>query len=120
MSVKLTAALLVLLWVPASSHEWLEMAGLIHFSEHVENDASHDAADGVCRLDASHVVVQPPSSAVQSLSTALLVEVISATISAEPAIEIHPHRSTAPPELRTTWQFSERTALPSRAPSTVA
>ena len=110
----------MVLWLPVSSHEWLESAGLIHWADQGDQDANHEAADGVCQLDHGNAVVKSPSVSIR-LPSALLSElVIKATAAELPVTDIVFHRSTAPPELPKPWQFSERTALPGRAPARAA
>lgn len=115
--IKLTVLVLLVSWLPASSHAWLETAGLIHSAQNAHQETNHEAANGHCQLEhGGDLTVKIPTNTAQ-----LWLAVITATAPAigEPAATagMPPAGSTAPPELARTWQFSERTALPSRAPS---
>ena len=117
--VKLSALLLIALWLPASSHEWLESSGFIHSTEHGDQDVPHEAADGYCQLGQGRLFLKVPVLSAQPWLT-VIADAIFALPLPEPLLanaRLYP--STAPPELAKTWQFSQRTALPSRAPSGV-
>jgi hypothetical protein len=122
--VQITALLLAALWPVATSHAWLESAGIIHETAHDGHDADHeidhDAADGHCRLEHSALALKAPALSVQAW-----LGPIALTLAAVATTEAEIHFtarcvSTAPPALRRTWQFSERAALPGRAPSCAA
>ena len=117
--MKLTALLLVVLWLPATSHEWLESAGVIHSAAHGEHDPDHDAADGQGRLESGTVAPKVPVLTSQPWLCVIAVA-LSVIAPDQPIMKAVPCPCTAPPELRTTWQFTERVALPSRAPSYLA
>jgi hypothetical protein len=130
----IVAIVLVAIWLPASSHAFLQHVGFIHQNhEHNEHeDADHDsdadhphehdsdnhaAADGLCLASSAKVQLDKPTI------VALLPWLTAAVLSAgevSSALETHSGPSppgTAPPELSHRWQFSFRTALPVRAPS---
>ena len=112
----LTAVLLVTLWLPVTSHEWLESVGLIHAQEDLGHDARHDAADGVCRLEHGVVLLKAPTLVAQSSLPIAAVKLISAVVDFSFAPVTLVYLSTAPPALAATWQFSHRTASLNQAP----
>jgi hypothetical protein len=138
-----TGVTLVLLavWLPASSHAFLQHVGFIHLlhehddlaeadadhsdaehhsdSEHPrEHDGdTHAAADGLCVASTAKVqLAKPTIVAVHPwLAAAALI-----SVEVPSALEAHSGPSppgVAPPELSHRWQFSFRAALPVRAPS---
>jgi hypothetical protein len=114
--IKLTAVLLLVAWFPASSHAWLETAGLIHSARDAHQETNHEAANGHCQLAHGDLTVKIPMNSAQPW---LAVIIATVPVIAVPAafVSVPPLGSTAPPELSRTWQFAERTALPGRAPS---
>ena len=107
------AILMLALWVPATSHELLESAGVIH-QPHAAADSDHDhaAADGLVLL---------PSSVNAPVTGAALVCLLPAIsfLLPEPVETRLTHQidsGTSPP-LPNAWQFVHRAALPVRAPS---
>jgi hypothetical protein len=128
--------LLVALWLPASSHAWLQRVGWIH-QQHIhegethadvhhhedshdqhEHDAhNHAAADGACLIPSGKIHVLAPVLA----ATPAWLQVASLTAPADLiSLALHSGLSppgTSPPELSNIWQFSSRAALPVRAPS---
>jgi len=128
---------LVAIWLPASSHAFLQHVGFIHqVHEHDEpSDADHDsdaehphehdadnhaAADGLCLTSSAKVQLEKPTivALLPWLAAALL---ISAGISSP--LEAYSGPSppgVAPPELSHRWQFTFRAAPPVRAPSFVS
>ena len=114
--VILTALLLVTLWLPVTSHDWLESAGWIHSQEESGHDARHEAADGVCRLEHGSVLLKAPTLVAQPGTPIFAVELFSpvAELSFAPVTLVY--HSTAPPGLAATWQFSHRTACLNQAP----
>jgi hypothetical protein len=120
---------LLALWLPATSHAWLEQAGWIHTS-HAEahdasgadNDDNHDAADGLCRIASTDVPVPSPElTARLSLASAAFSVTRAAWWEAALALPDGPDPpGAAPPELSHTWQFSSRASLPARAPSLIS
>ena len=114
--VVLTALLLITLWLPVTSHDWLESAGWIHAQEDSGHDARHDAADGVCRLEHGVVLLKAPTLVVQSSLPIAAEKLISAVVDFSFAPVTLVYLSTAPPGLAATWQFSHRTASLNQAP----
>lgn len=113
---KFVALLLVALWFPASSHAWLETAGLIHSAQDGHHETSHEAANGHCQFE------QPDSGPHSPVLNALpwiapVLKGLFVLLPPTSPVRLIPCCSTAPPELTRTWQFSERMALPGRAPS---
>jgi len=119
--------MLVALWLPVSSHAFLEYAGLIH-QRHGDHEADssgspehdsdrHEAADGHCVLSSPHVgIPMPDAVATQSLFCWLGLKWTS-HLHVELQPSGIPPPGTAPPQFSQRWQFSFRTALPARAPS---
>jgi len=118
----LIALFLAAFWLPASSHPLLESAGIIHHDDDGDGDhtMNHDAADGCCRVHSTHVVVKAPTLLAQVVPQILMTEVILLPHPVEASPGVIRIRGTSPPELSRRWQFAERAALPSRAPSLVA
>ena len=114
--IKLTAVLLLVAWFPASSHAWLETAGLIHSAQDAHHETDHEAANGHCQLEHGDLTVKIPTNSAQ-LWLAVVVATVPAIAVPAAFVSVPPLGSTAPPELSRTWQFAERTALPGRAPS---
>jgi len=116
----------MVIWLPASSHTFLELAGFIHeMHEHLEAKSSdsrehdtdnHAAADGLCVSPSAKVQVFKPSfSLVGAWLTAVIL--LNTQQSHSGALPVGPRApGPAPPEL-SHWQFSFRAALPVRAPS---
>lgn len=123
------APLLVVLWLPASSHALLEHWELIHQvqSDHEpgpdDSDTdNHDAADGICHIAPTAVQVQQPdwNAGLQLAPESFLLAFI-APGEAPLVLRNGPDPpGVAPPELLHTWQFSFRTSLPPRAPSVIS
>ncbi len=121
--------LLVAIWLPASSHVFLETFDLIHGQHadqghddhscpdgsHDHDSADHDAADGLCRPVSFEVKFSVPSAVVSTLLIGLLTVEGMGRRPESPALSSH-----ALQELSKGWQFSFRTALPARAPSFVS
>jgi hypothetical protein len=103
-------------------HPLLETLELIHqHTEHSDNqepsDANHDAADGLCRIDSSRDELQETmSSSFVTVVTAVPLATVFVGVVQQQQLE-GPPTTAPPPELRTTWQFSSRNALPARSPS---
>ena len=117
----IVAAFLLAIFSLASSHALLESFELIHQDgdhHHASSPSSHDAADGVCRVDSYRVQAQRSLADLQiGLSKVFALTFYSlAQASHECGIEIGVTGSP-PLEFKTTWQFSSRMALPARAPS---
>lgn len=132
----IVAVILVALWLPASSHAFLQHIGFIH-QVHAHDEAAdgdhdsdserhhehgtdnHDAADGLCLVSSGKVPLAKLSD-VASLPWLITVVLRAAEIPS--ALQGHSGPSppgVAPPELSHCWQFSVRAALPIRAPSLV-
>jgi hypothetical protein len=111
--------LLLAVWSLATSHPLLERLHLIHThhtdSSH-QNAESHEAADGICRVESTSIAVaQVASHFLFLVSTPTLTEAgLQSSPSGRDGL---PPPGTAPPELSLTWLFSFRAALPARAPS---
>jgi hypothetical protein len=120
----IVAVMLLAIFSLASSHTLLESFELIHHDEshsHAESPASpnsHDAADGICRVDSHRAQVQKSFADVQTeLSKIFTLAFFSLQQNSQQAgtkVEIC---GSPPLELKTSWQFSSRTALSARAPS---
>jgi hypothetical protein len=121
--------LLAIFWLGASSHPLLESAGLIHHGDshphsnatpahHDDGDGDHDAADGKCPVTHVRVSVPDPPSIEFALAVfdgngfvnRVDVEIGSSGLAP-------PHD---PPIPICSWQFSLRTALAPRAPSSLS
>ena len=110
---KLTAVLLVALWLPTASHDWLESAGWIHSHEDSGDGVPHDAADGYCRVEPGVLLLKAPTVSAQLWLPVFIHEAMAAIPFSPVTVAFH---GTAPPGLPATWQFSHRTACPNRAP----
>jgi len=124
--------ILATLWVPLSSHAFLQGLGFIHDWHGVHEDAHdhdaeashehdgshHDLADGICRNETGSPSLELISSAAATL---LPVDVTNGGV--EAAVRPNYDRAglsppgNSPPELFQKWRFSLRAALPVRAPS---
>lgn len=120
----LTAALLVLVWLPAGSLCLIESAGLIKQGDCCSKDSDHPApgktdCDKPCGVMAAgnylfqqdHLVLSAPVVVTPDFCIPIILEMQS------PAGIGRDAPATAPPELAGHWQFSFRTALSPRAPS---
>ena len=107
----------------ASSHAVLESFELIHHDGDHHHEApvssnSHDAADGVCRVDSNRVQVQKTFADMQiDLNKAFTLAIYSLQIQSQQVVTKIEICGSPPLELKTSWQFFARTALPARAPS---
>ena len=95
--VVLTALCLITLWLPVTSHDWLESAGWIHSHEDSGQDAPHEAADGVCRLEHGVVSLKAPTLVAQPSLPIAAVELLSAVVEWSFAPVTLVFHSTAPP-----------------------
>ena len=130
------ALLLLTLWVPLTSHELLEQAGVIHHSDHLaaapggatdhgpgdDGDGGHDAADGLCRIDwggGPHLRLHAAAAVTLPLWMTVFGEDVLARLTGAVAGQpVPPGWNVAPPpERASSWQFALRAALPARAPS---
>jgi hypothetical protein len=123
---KLTAMVLLALWVPVICHCELERLPGFKFlvccahpdlAPHQDNDCEEDGCavveSGLYRSEECSVTLPAPVPLLTAFQQLL-----------EPVLpELRPVREatgSAPPELVQAWQFSFRTALPPRAPSAVS
>jgi hypothetical protein len=125
---KLSAILLLALWLPATLHCGLETAGLL-LHEHgldladtgcataCEKESCSTLEDGAYKKASDPIKVSAPSLA---LCITQLVLDVAVEAAAESAPSVSPYTTDSPPELARTWQFTVRTALPARAPSLIA
>jgi hypothetical protein len=110
-------------WLPLTTHCRLESAFDLRTVSCASDDACHGESHGaesnnLCcalekshyRSDASRLKLSPPDSSV-------ILHSILATPHEAPAPVCAVDSVAGPQELRTSWQFSFRTALPVRAPS---
>jgi hypothetical protein len=122
----LATALLLVCWLPATSHALLEQAGWIHTAhedaEDHSTDNDHDAADGICHV--APTKVQPPQPEIHGgplLVSASLSLTHDTLFNASLSMASGPDPpGVAPPELSHIWQFSFRASLPPRAPSLIS
>lgn len=113
------ACLMVALWVPASMHCLLEDAGWLAKDESCANApaGTHDQRDG-CQFESSGVQFQALKVAIPSFEfVAVLVRDLPEP--AEPSF-LFSREPDVLSELIHSWQFTHRTALPIRAPSTLS
>ena len=135
--------LLLAVWLPASSHAFLQQVGFIHqVHEHDEaaeadhhSDAAphpdaghphehgadtHAAADGLFVASSAKVQLAKPS-VVEVLPWLAAAVLISAEVPSVLAAHSGPAPpGVAPPECSHRWQFSFRATLPIRAPSVLS
>lgn len=124
------ALLLVAFWLPASSHALLEYAGVIHerHADHDDHDAessgshehdagNHDAADGKYAPSSTLVRVSPPDTVASPLLFCGPGLNWTSELHLDPLPSGLAPPGSAPPVLRSGWQFLFRAALPARAPS---
>jgi hypothetical protein len=116
--VALVALLLACAWVPITSHELLESAGLIYADgPHGELGPAHDTADGMVRNFEGGVFLKAPTWIHFSWFVPV-VELSLAALMLSAGVESSLRRATeSPPGLVRMWPFVLRQALPSRAPS---
>jgi hypothetical protein len=121
--------LVALVWLPASSHTLLESTGLIHEQHvacevdwsgpHGHDDDNHAAADG--KYSSPSTRINAPRSDAIALPILFCwrgLDLISQIEGGHHAPGLVPP-GLVPPEFSQRWQFSFRTALPARAPSSV-
>ncbi len=121
------ALALLALWLPATLHCEMEMAGLFadsgtcHDRNSSGGTASEDCAVDACAMLESGGFHSPTNTFLfkaPDLTACLLLLVPPLEFVSPPAIRLD--RTTAPAELIQTWQFVRRAALPPRAPSFLA
>jgi hypothetical protein len=117
--VALFALLLAIAWVPMTSHELLESAGVIHHDgPDGDHGPAHEAADGVARLHDGGALLKVPTFAWLGVLVAFVATVSLSCLLIVSRAALLLRRSTeSPPGLTRIWQFLLRMALPSRAPS---
>ena len=118
---RIIAMLMLAAWMPAASLCLAECAGLIERGDCCPDESSDDAdtaaysccllASGSYKSDTHRPLVLAPDA----IATARRVSLISVLPSSD-GLASSP-LTLSPPELRVTWQFFFRTALPPRAPS---
>lgn len=123
---KLTAVLMLALWLPATMHCQLEMlTGLKALACCLHEDAAPHQ-DNDCEQDSCAVVEAGLYPAIISVTKApipclalvfLLPDLESFAVSAPNSVDLI---GPAPLGLSQQWQFAWRTALPPRAPSTIS
>lgn len=123
----LLSALMVAIWLPASSHALLEFAGLIHArhadhevgatSSHTHDSGDHDAADGQCLRPASGLSPVPAHPGWMPLWIGLPAQAGAPAPGATAPTPALGARGTVPPEVCRGWQFVVRAAAQVRAPS---
>ena len=113
---------LVTLWVPLTSHSLLEQLEWIHQKDtHSQSDSGeehHDAADGLCRIEANDCPLKAPCF--ETVSFAVPLDASPASVGGAACLTFAaglPPPGIDPPELVQSWQFAFRTALSPRAPS---
>ena len=118
--------MLLVLWGPATSFCYAERAGWIDKDDcctQSENLPREEASGefACCMLASANYKVDEEQPATPLYVLSLLPHFLLSTddnLSRAPDSGDAP--AVAPPELRLTWQFSSRTALPPRAPSLVS
>jgi len=121
-----TAALLLALWVPVTSHCLLEEAGFIEPDECCEpfgasSSDTHDCG-GHCQTVESIGFNLPRPQTAPTPPTAVLaaLAVPGLFLNLQPAPAAEPAPNPSPPELLHAWQFLTRAVPPVRAPSRIA
>jgi len=122
--LRIVAVTLLALWVPATMHCTLETTPGFSFLQSCCGADEAPPLDQDCAQDLCSVVesglykIEDPSTFAPSL--VVLLTFAALDWMAEPPAASVPDffpASTAPPDLPKVWQFSQRTALPPRAPS---
>lgn len=123
---KVIAALLLALWLPATQHCDLEAAGITVLTH---GDHASSACKDVCADDACHTIEGVSYSkdfgALITIAPPAILSACLLHLLVQPAlVETQSVYSAGDPPavqvLDRTWQFVRRTALPSRAPNSVA
>ena len=122
--------LLLLLWLPSTSHSLLEQVGLIdewhadhdHGSSgsHRHHSTEHDVAHGIVLAPTAKVRVPTPELLAPPAYTQLAVLASDLTIDTPSHMLARALPGAAPPSRIRPWQFAHRAALPIRAPSSPA
>jgi hypothetical protein len=118
---KLSAIVLLAIWLPVTSHCALEMAGLLPTDDCCANDSSgHCAKDNCDELESNLIKPSAESTLVKGpmLWCACLICAVAAI---EPRTDLMVARVRVPIDFSDDWvpgwSFEHRTALPARAPS---
>lgn len=117
----LVALLLATLWLPVTSHEFLESAGLIHQAG-LPGDAgpSHDAADGLCQPADAATTLRAPTFLCLPWLVALLEFVVVVVIPGTAIAGCHRPARPGDEARGRPWHFALRQAVPGRAPAPTA
>jgi hypothetical protein len=118
------ACLLAVLWLPATVHCGLEMAGLlahehgvetadIGCAESCETDSCSGVEDGEFKNASDLLKIAAPTLSVCALH--LISALAESAVVEMPAVS--PDKTDSPPELARTWQFTARMALLPGAPA---
>jgi hypothetical protein len=116
--VALIALLLAMIWVPVSSHDFLDLVGWVHdhHQDDHEHTTNHDFAHGCCVAQDVAVSLRAPTIfscgliaelAARALALVILIHLVSPFLAHIPELE---------PGWDRPWHFRLRLALPSRAP----
>lgn len=124
---RIVALVLTVLWLPAMLHCSLETAGLEAFfrceADHHANPATSTCTDSCDAMEAGRIM---RDSGDVTVVAPILAEVVQPFVRPLPATELAPPVETltgaeaSPPETARPWQFVERAAPPSRAPSPIS
>ena len=117
------AALLLLLWMPATSHCALESAGLLLHGLGCASGKSHCEGDG-CKVIEEGLFKQTtvPAKAIPPAVLSCTCFICLQLVALPTLVAISdfaPRDFDVPKVWMTSWEFERRTALPSRAPSLV-
>jgi hypothetical protein len=116
---KVGATLLLAFWLPATMCCALERAEVPFFQYCCQDDTSQGAPQAP-RTEKSCCVLEEGGYGIQNPASAHVVPVMLLTLSLANFVERSPPlpivSDSAPLNLQAAWQFSIRTALPSRAP----
>src|SRR6185369_6609673 len=118
---QLTALVFLVLWVPITAHCHLEKVPGLEFLKCPSDTQDSGCQDG-CQVVESGLYKIPEHSVLVPAPVDLLVPCFEPTL----ADEVQPGSvplgllSLAPPDLRQSWQFVSRAALPVRAPSSLS
>ncbi len=116
--VAVLALLLAIIWIPVSSHDFLELVGCVHDhhqNEH-EHTTDHDFAHGCSMAQDGAVTLKAPTI----FAFGLIAELAARALVVVTLIHlVSPFRTRIPefePGWDRPWHFRLRMALPSRAP----
>lgn len=120
---QIVGLLLLVLWVPLTSHcTWENISDLALFkcvddTEQSSEQKSDCADDGCEQLETATYRSSDAQPDVAPPAFLVLFQLLNLTV---PAHESCAAATTSPPEILSGWQFTFRTALPPRAPSFVS